>query len=492
MTSETSYNPYVFILGRERQIALEELKTVLGRVGFYFSISSLSGNIALLNISNADDTAVRALIDILGGTIKIFRIIFNCHPGDEGGRISSQKKESFAGAQDEILKIILNERPRGRRGKLNFGISDYSGKIGLPEVNKIGLKLKRELEHRKINSRFIALREGRELSSIVSLKNNLADRGVEIGLFDQSLGVLIALSNPEEWSRRDFGKPAGDKRSGMTPPKLARMMVNIALDFRFKAESRNNIITQAQSLKPLVCLVIDPFCGSGNILSEAIMLGCDVIGSDISEKAVGETKQNLEWLMQVQNSSAGRRSKSQNHNSKPRSSEDLSFGFKLCALNFNVFRADAREEDYIKNLLPKIKNYDQVAIVTEPYLGGPKKIEPNFESVTKEYAQVKQIYLGFLRNIVSLLRRSIIEAETQKQYDNIIIQQLNICIIFPLVETSDRGRFSLYAESVDEIRKLGYTQIRPPLIYGRDYQIVKRQIAFLQFLNINPPAGGAK
>jgi hypothetical protein len=54
-----------------------------------------------------------------------------------------------------------------------------------------------------------------------------------------------------------------------------------------------------------------------------------------------------------------------------------------------------------------------------------------------------------------------------------------ICLIFPRVESSDGGQVSLWSESVDEIKNLGYTLLRPPLVYGRDYQVVKREIIFL-------------
>ena len=88
------------------------------------------------------------------------------------------------------------------------------------------------------------------------------------------IGRTTAVQDYKEFSRRDFGRPQRDAFSGMLPPKVARMMVNIA---------------GAGSL-------LDPFCGSGTIIQEAITLGfSNVIGSDISQKCIDDTTANLTW-----------------------------------------------------------------------------------------------------------------------------------------------------------------------------------------------------
>jgi tRNA G10 N-methylase Trm11 len=42
--------------------------------------------------------------------------------------------------------------------------------------------------------------------------------------------------------------------------------------------------------------VLDPFCGSGTILSEALMAGMNCIGVDRDKNRIDNSKQNLEWL----------------------------------------------------------------------------------------------------------------------------------------------------------------------------------------------------
>ena len=43
-------------------------------------------------------------------------------------------------------------------------------------------------------------------------------------------------------------------------------------------------------------MLLDPFCGNGTILQEALMMGIKVIGIDKDEKSVKDARQNLKWL----------------------------------------------------------------------------------------------------------------------------------------------------------------------------------------------------
>jgi tRNA (guanine10-N2)-dimethyltransferase len=57
-------------------------------------------------------------------------------------------------------------------------------------------------------------------------------------------------------------------------PKLARCLVNLA---RAKVNR----------------LCVDPFCGTGAIILEAALLGCQVVGSDVDERMIRKSRQNL-------------------------------------------------------------------------------------------------------------------------------------------------------------------------------------------------------
>ena len=106
------------------------------------------------------------------------------------------------------------------------------------------------------------------------------------------------------------------------------------------------MINLAVQLKPLD-YILDPFCGSGTILQEAILMGYRAIGSDIEQKAVENSEKNLEWF--------------RNRYSVPPN-------------RYKLFKSHAGE---ISLMIP---NYKVAAIVTEGTLGPiytklPKKTE---------------------------------------------------------------------------------------------------------------------
>ena len=194
------------------------------------------------------------------------------------------------------------------------------------------------------------------------------------------------------------------------------------------------------------CLVVDPFCGSGNVAMEAMMLGLDVFGSDNSGKAVRDSQENIDWLLERQNEKC----KSQNHNPKVK-----------------IIAADATCDNFVSilNSSFKILDSERLAIVAEPFLGEPKKFKPSENAARGEYRKIKDLYLSFFTNFKGFMDFRL---------------PVVFCIVFPLVELENGKQFSLYRESVDEIKKIGYTELQSPLIYGRDYQVVKREIVLLQ------------
>ncbi len=554
-------NLYVFVLGREQKIALCELESVLRRFGVCFDILSLLENIVIIktNAGFSDQVSVVSLMQLLGGTVKIYEISNIQYP------ITNEiSNNQYQIVQSQIVDKLLENKSNGT---LNFGISDYSGIFKEKELKKIGVEIKQKARKTR-PVRFIE-GSGVELSSATSYHKIFKKGGEEFGFFRISnnqypitneipnfkfqipnnechselveesqnhvsgekyesgrqhskdysllatnylLGRLIATTNPDEWSERDYGKPAGDKFSGMMPPKLARMLVNLALDPKNsntkilnskqiqnpKSKIQNSLEFEnlnldivsdlefcASDLRPLV---VDPFCGSGNILMEAKMLGCEVMGSDISAKAVEDTRANLNWLVQKskiksQSSTVSdcpeRQSNGQNCNPKVNNKNILTIqslllaGSRQNAGQFNnnsVFKADATSFDFVSKLSTFNFNLStpDIVIVTEPYLGKPKKVKVDRLQVTEEANELKNIYLNFFKNIASL------KPDTY----NLI----TICFVFPIIETSDAGEISLYNECVDELRQMGYNTTRT-LRYGRDYQVIKREIVLLELDN---------
>ncbi len=464
---ENYKNCYLFVLGRETKIALVELESVLRRFCFDVYTFNVAGNLVFIKFSTDYKLSATDLINSLGGTIKIFKIISEIKKSDLSEKI--------------IKKIELDKKEQG--GKIKFGISNFTSQLSRKEAQDLGIKIKNSLKN-SFSIRYIENKDGGDLRSIVSAKNKLDSKGIEFGVFDSSstdcllLSKLVVVNDPVSWSERDYGKPRSDKYAGMMPPKLARMLINITLgdastngQFPIINQCSSDSINEncpsrqseagADELKIENCndmVVVDPFCGSGNILIEAIVLGLDVIGSDISEKAVNDSMTNLDWLKDQDT-----------NNLKPNS--------------YSLFKADATKDelwDKIKNLGIKgqqniVENEEKqssksrtqesrkLIIVSEPSLGKPRRKKPEKQEIEKEIGELKKLYLEFLKNI---------SATCHPSFDI-----CNLCLIFPLFELENGEKLSLYNQYIDEIAELGYTPIRN-LIYGREYQVVKREIVF--------------
>jgi tRNA G10 N-methylase Trm11 len=374
---------YYFILGRENKISQKELLSVLAGFGFCFDDINfiLSQEVLEINLQVTPDK-VADLINVLGGTVKIYQ------------KISPRDVKLF-----ELLKKENISK------KVIFAVSNYSAEK--LDIFRDALTVKKAL---RIPIRIIAGKEDGRLSSAQSFQYKMADENIEYGVFDTGWARLIAVQNIDEWTRHDYGKPKSDAVSGMLPPKLARMMVNIV---RFYSGIKDP-------------LLLDPFCGSGNVLIEGVSLGLPVKGSDISEKAVADTLANLSWF-------------------DGKNDHDIKI-------------ADATKFDY------SIINQNFI-IATEPFLGQPRKAKLRVEEENQAKGEISRLYIDFLKQLKET-------ADSSKL--------ISLVLVFPLFELANGKKLSIFNECVDTIADIGYTSICPPLWYGRDYQVVKREIVILK------------
>jgi len=186
------------------------------------------------------------------------------------------------------IASILAATIEPKEGKHYIGVSVYDGggaafKEIRQDGSRLGLELKSLLQERGQSVRLVTSHE-QTLSAVVVQKNHLLERGAEFVLIVTPDNILLGettfVQDFEAWGHRDYGRPARDAKSGMLPPKLARLMINLT------------------GLDPRSSALWDPFCGSGTILMEASLLGWKhVVGSDLSEKAVHDTKKNLRWAL---------------------------------------------------------------------------------------------------------------------------------------------------------------------------------------------------
>ena len=250
------YMDYFFVLGNHPALSLSELEAKLtgGRWQVINNHLAVVSQVAELPTD---------LLTQLGGTIKF-------------GRIIAQVKQLDQTVVQLIAEQLLAVVPTNK--KIYFGLSNYSQQ---PLGRDLGINIKRWLQEAGRSVRWVTSRET-ALSSVVVEQNNLLTNGGEL-VFGRhnnywQIGLTIAVQPFKALSARDYGRPARDDQSGMLPPKLAQIILNLA------------------GLKPGDS-ILDPFCGSGTILQEAALMQAGrIIGLDSSDVAVANSQINWQWL----------------------------------------------------------------------------------------------------------------------------------------------------------------------------------------------------
>ncbi|MEK7137264.1 MAG: RsmD family RNA methyltransferase, partial [Patescibacteria group bacterium] len=119
------------------------------------------------------------------------------------------------------------------------------------------------------------------------------------------IGATCAVQDIQSYTERDMGKPFRDTKTGLLPPKLAQVLLNLSL-LTLPSELRKTLLaknTPGGAVKSSEgrtswekMTVWDPFCGSGVILLEALHRRAHVLGSDKSERAVKGAEENVQWF----------------------------------------------------------------------------------------------------------------------------------------------------------------------------------------------------
>lgn len=390
---------YYFVLGNNPTLSIAEISAIFP--------SAVSGqvfdNIFIFN--NETEIDADEIIKKIGGTIKI------------GSIIREEQNADYRRILYDIVSLIDLKKISG--GKFKFGISYYGQKK--LNIKVIGMELKKYLKEHDINSRWVTSKEP-TLSSVIVEQNKLISRGIEICLIQNGNKVFIsktlAVQPFKELSFRDYGRPSRDDLSGMLPPKLAQIMINLA-----------NI--------PLNTTILDPFCGSGTILTEAMLMGYkNLIGADISNKAIEDTEKNIKWI------------------------ED---SYKLSIISYQLYNKNAKELSQI------IKPNSIDAIITEPYLG-PQRGKIDYKKIV---AELEKLY-----------------SDSLKEFFKILKQDGRIVMVWPVFRGTkeniyvnpDLNNFKIINPIPKELKNNKIIKLtgRNTIIYGRPEQKIWREIVILQ------------
>jgi len=255
----------IFILGRQPAIGRAELESLYGADHL-----QPIGNAVVSDIPIADITFNR-----LGSSVKL------------GAFLGVIQKANVAALHSQLEKMVLQRAKAITEGKIQLGISAYGIKTNTKQLTAIGLNLKKSLRNNGYSVRLVQNQEV-ELSSAQVLHNHLSgERGIELLLIRHESSIIVAqtvaVQDITAYAKRDQERPKRDAFVGMLPPKLAQTIINLGVGNQQPSQD---------------VVVLDPFCGTGVVLQEALLMGYGAYGTDLEPRMIDYSRQNLEWLHQ--------------------------------------------------------------------------------------------------------------------------------------------------------------------------------------------------
>ena len=432
---------YIALLGRQPEISLAELTAVFGMD----NVTRISQQFAKVQTSQFDITT-------LGGTIKCAKVITELPA-------SHTDKASLLAASRFITQHYQAKWAHSPH-KITLGLSAYNLAVGARDVQKTGLILKSSLKKSSTSLRLIP-NDQPALSTATAHNNKLgtAPHKVELLLVKTTDRRLIiaesrGVQNITAYTRRDRHRPKRDAFVGMLPPKLAQIMLNLALGAGSLTRQRphdNSVTSSASSLSDksmvlrtalpdafdleetagsrAVVTILDPFCGTGTVLQEALLAGYDVVGTDLSQKMVDYTTENLSWLQST---------------------------FTVPGNIIDIHQADATTHRWLNST-------HLTAVVCETYLGQPFSAPPAPQKLAAVVGNCNHIITSFLTNIRPQLAPN-----------------TPLCIAVPA--WYDASGQATHLPLIKHLQKLDYHHLnrRTPLIYRRPDQVVARELLILQ------------
>lgn len=384
----------LIILGRQPALGLAELESLYGAE----SLTPVGDQAVAVDIPASDIDFSR-----LGSMVKFCKILTPL-PTTNWGKI-----------QKFLEQAVPSHASNLPEGKLQLGLSVYGLDVSPQRIMATGLTLKKALKGQR-SVRLVQNTE-KDLNAAQVLHNGLTRKmGWELVFVkhgDQTIvAQSIAVQDIDAYRRRDQERPMRDARVGMLPPKLAQIIINLA-----NPEDDS--------------IVLDPFCGTGVLLQESLLMGYPAIGTDLETRMVEFSLKNLEWLLGQ-------------------------YPERLKNTSSSVNVADATSHAWKEP-------YGTIAC--ETYLGRALSSMPDQETLHKIVTDCSTIHKKFLLNVAR---------QTSPGF--------RMCIAVPAWKT--RNGFK-HMPVLDSLEELGYTRMsfahasNEDLIYHRTDQIVARELVVL-------------
>jgi tRNA G10 N-methylase Trm11 len=242
---------YLFILGRNVELSIAELKAFFEKERIHYNIISKISNGIIIDF----EKPLKNIVEKLGGIISIGEVIAEGTPE----KISK-----------ELDKHDLYE---GKSNKLNYVVFNFHGK----HTVDILIYLKERFRNEKLKATEKKLTGNLKLQTgevVSSLSSRLVQE--QYFVFEDMFGRIIENCDYEKIEKRDMQKPVRREALSISP-RLAKILINLS-------QVKENEI------------LLDPFCGIGTILQESLLQNIQVIGVDKDKSAVENAKINLEWF----------------------------------------------------------------------------------------------------------------------------------------------------------------------------------------------------
>jgi SAM-dependent methyltransferase len=397
-------NPqFVFILGRQPALGLAELESLYGPN----NLQPVGTQAALLQAQHTID------FSRLGGSTRQCDFI---------ATVQSTQWETVINHIEPRLLGLATNLPKG---KIRLGLSYLGQGVNAKLINATGLSLKKTIKGTERSIRLVP-NTAPELNTAQVLHNQLTGpTGIELVFIPHKNQTVVArtthVQDINAYAARDQKRPRRDARVGMLPPKLAQIIINLS--------GKHAIPSAAVTgQKPHQARLLDPFCGTGVVLQEAALAGYSVYGTDLDERMVRYTRDNLNWL---------------------KDSRQIHFEWFLET-------ADATSHQWQQP-------FDMIAC--ETYLGRPLNALPAPDAIHKIIADCDTIHRKFLENVAR---------QTTSGF--------RLCIGVPAWKTKNGFK---HLPTLDNLHELGYNRLRfvhasnEELIYHRPDQIVGRELVIL-------------
>jgi tRNA G10 N-methylase Trm11 len=242
---------YLFILGRNIELSQLEIFSYFKRTNNKIISSTLTSNALFLDL---EKPIFPKTIRYLGGTLRIGEVLAYSN-----------------NIEEELEKHEIYE---GESNKLNYVLWNFS-----KNYSKIEDYLKQRFKSEKLKATEKHLTDkidSQNKEEIYIPSSKLLDE--EYFIFQENgtdyFGKITQFPDYEEIEKRDMNKPVR-RESLAISPRLAKILINLA-------EPNEDLL--------------DPFCGVGTILQEALLQDLEVIGVDKDKKATQGAEKNLEWF----------------------------------------------------------------------------------------------------------------------------------------------------------------------------------------------------